>query len=118
MKFFAQLNEKFSDVPQGIQHLHLVFYSLWIIAQHFFGALKRKSFLFYKVIDSSDVVDVLFCELPVAFAILLRLDDIELGFPETDKGGRYCKNFRNFSNGVVKFFDFLFLIRHVIVEDK
>ena len=78
MKFLAQLDQKFPDVAEGVDHFHFVFNRLRIVPQHLLGALKCKSLFFYQVIDCADVVDVFLCELTVALPVFFGLDNIKL----------------------------------------
>ena len=84
MKFFAEVDQESLDVTQGVDHFHLVFDRLRVMAQHFLGALQGESLFFYKMIYCADVVDILSGKLPVTLSVLFWLDDIEFRFPETD----------------------------------
>ena len=67
--FLAELDKEFADVAKGVKHFHFIFHCLRIVSQHFLGTLQRKTFFFYQVVDRANIIDVLFGELSVAFAV-------------------------------------------------
>ncbi len=77
-QFIPDLGEESTNPPKRIQHFHLVFYRLGIVFEHFFSPLKGKALFFNQMINGANVVNILFRELAIAFAVFLWLNDIKL----------------------------------------
>ena len=68
--------------------------------QFAFCAFKRQSALFHKVVDDVEVVHIVFSEQPVTLFVTLRLDDVELTFPEEYQLCVDVKHLGHFADGV------------------
>jgi len=108
----THLGKERPDQFQLVDHLHLVADGLGIVFQHLLGALKGKTLLFHQMVNRAHVLNIFFRELPVAFTVLLGLQNVEFGFPKANEGRGYMKHLGNLTDGIVNFLDFFLFVSH------
>jgi hypothetical protein len=78
----------------------------------FFCALQSVSFTFNERKYFLEVFDIVDGEESVSFFVFGGLDDVEFFFPKANKRCIHVEHGGDFSNGVVKFNGWFFLVRH------
>ncbi len=87
LELVADFDQELAYAPQRVHHLHLVLDRLGVVFEHFFSTLEREPLFFHQVVNGPHIVDILFGELTVAFAVFLGLDDFKLGLQKRIKDG-------------------------------
>lgn len=100
---FFDGEEFFADVLEAFDDFEVLFGFRLFFLEFLLGAFECHAPFFDEVVDEVEVVDVRFCELAVAFFVLVGFDDVELFFPKTDEGGVYSEHLGDFADGVVYF---------------